>query len=192
MTTISTATVWPSIIRSSTANNVDMLLTEATSIDWFMEVKTVYDEDSGVESMRIKHTYVGPLKATQEIRFELVFQSKSDPFVDRKVLEADSAVCKMVRNTLDTRFWTLTTTDGYYKCDTETCGTLLAQSFPDPSKVQTDTTNNWTLPIKDDDPDNPMCVPYTAKEIAADPYLAQFACKQISCTYQRPLVTKDA
>ncbi len=169
------------------------MLADSKTIGWEMLMSTVYDEDSGVESIRIKHTYEGPLKANQEIRFELVFYSSSDPFIDRKqFIEADSAVCKMTRSTTDTRFWILTTQDLYYKCDTETCGTAAVPAFPDPSKVQTDVTNNWTTPIKDDNPDDLMCVPYTPAEIAKDPYLGQFACKQISCTYQRPLITKDA
>jgi len=47
----------------------------------------------------VTHTYYGPIKATQEVRFELVFRSASDPFVDRKILESDSGVCKMKINT---------------------------------------------------------------------------------------------
>jgi hypothetical protein len=177
MSTVATATLWQSIVRESAEKPEIKMLMDNKTIDWNMIVSTVYDEDSGVESIRIKHIYVGPLKAAQESRFELVFASKSDPYTNRKIFEYDSAVCKMVRSTTDTRFWLLTTQDLYYKCDTETCGTLPAPAFPDPSKVQTDTTNNWVLPFKDDNPDDPMCKPYTPADIAKDPYLSQFACK---------------
>ena len=77
MTTLTTvSTTWPAVLRfSSGSNTVTDMLADTTSkiIGWKMETMTVYDEDSGVESLRIKHTYTGPLLATQDIRFELVF-----------------------------------------------------------------------------------------------------------------------
>lgn len=92
---------------------VDMvkLAAETGSIDWSLKIETVYDEDSGVESLRVTHLYKGPLRATEEIRFELVFRSGSDPFTDRKIMESDSAVCKMKQSITDKRFWTTTTED---------------------------------------------------------------------------------
>lgn len=83
--------------------------------------------------------------------------------------------------------------DFYYKCSSETCGaSAIAVANPLPKDVQTDTLkSDWTAPILDNDAYNPFCTPYTAAEIAADSYLSQFACKSISCVYQRPLVTKD-
>ena len=75
---------------------------DSTGIKWTIGVKSVYDEDAGVEALRIKHTYTGPLQANETIRFELVFFSKSDPFTDKKTLEADVAICKMSRSTTDT------------------------------------------------------------------------------------------
>jgi len=89
------ATNWgPTLIRES-GDWVEQKLIDSTGIKWKIGVKSVYDEDEGIESIRIKHTYTGPLQAAEELRFELVFFSKSDPFTDKKTLEADTAVCKM-------------------------------------------------------------------------------------------------
>lgn len=131
--------------------------------------------------MRIRHEFEGPLKADQEIRFEVVFRSESDPFTDRKVMEADSGTCSMKINGVDKRFWTQTAGDGYYKCDTEVCASAGPTSniFPGPDKFQADTTNNWKTPIIDNDVENPFCTPYTKQELGANPYFLQFACKSI-------------
>lgn len=126
------------------------------------------------------HTYYGPIKADQEVRFELVFRSASDPFVDRKILESDSGVCKMKMNPIDNRFWTMTAEDGFYKCDTtETCGQTnsAGATWPTPDKFQTNRKNYWTIPILDNNVNDPKCVPYTPKELGEDPYRIQFACK---------------
>jgi hypothetical protein len=113
------------------------MLPGTTSIGWKMETMTVYDEDSGVESLRIKHTYTGPLLPTQDIRFELVFMSASDPFIDKKIMEADSAVCSMTRSTTNTMFWNMNPTDNYYKCTQETCAASAATLVnPLPSTIQ--------------------------------------------------------
>ena len=189
--------MWPSILRfnKTKVDTIEMFTLAAAenSIKWTIDVETVYDEDSGIESLRVTHNYVGPLRATEEIRFELVYRTKSDPFTDRKIMEADSGVCKMKRSVTDTRFWTTTTEDQYYKCEAEICATAspaFVYAFPTPDKAVTDTTNNWTVPILDNNPDAPFCTPYSPSELAASPYLYQFACKQIKCIYQRPLVTK--
>ena len=108
-------------------------------------------------------------------------------------MEADSAVCQMTRSTTNTMFWNIVAADYYYKCTTnETCGSAILVQNPLPKDVQTDTLkSDWTAPVLDNDAYAPFCTPYTAAEIAADSYLSQFACKSISCVYQRPLVTKD-
>lgn len=109
-------------------------------------------------------------------------------------MEADSAVCQMTRSTTNTMFWNMVATDNYYKCDTsETCGASAAAVLnPLPNKISTDLLKtDWTAPVLDNDPYAPYCKPYTSAEIAANSYLSQFACKEITCIYQRPLVTKD-
>jgi hypothetical protein len=63
--------------------------------------------------------------------------------------------------------------------------------MPQPKDVKTDAKNDWIAPVKDDDPDNPQCTPYTASELGEDPYRLMFACKEIICIHQRPLVTND-
>lgn len=197
MTTLQTiSTIWPTLKRVSAPTKTDMIpINEAKTAGWTMVTQTVFDEDSGVESLRVTHTYTGYVKANQEVRFELVFRSASDPFVDRKVIESDSGVCKMKINANDNRFWTMTAEDGYYKCDSsETCGqtNVAWATFPTPDKIQTNSKNYWTTPIVDNDVNNPMCVPFQSTELGADPYKIQFVCKQITCVHQRPLVTNDA
>lgn len=169
-------------------------------IEWTLTTQTVFDEDSGKESLRVTHTYGGPLKAGSEIRFEMIFRTLSDPFTDRAVMESDSGVCKMKIDTQDTRFWITTAEDGSYDCTNTICGTydntktpgVYTASYKGPANFKQDTKNDWTVPLKDNDITKPMCVPYTAAELGEDPYRLLFACKQISCTIQRPLVTGDA
>ena len=86
----------------------------------------------------------------------------------------------MKMNTIDNRFWTMTAEDGYYKCDTtETCGQKNTEgaTWPTPDKFQTNSKNYWTVPILDNNVNDPKCVPYTPKELGEDPYRIQFACK---------------
>ena len=181
-------------MSASTATTM-IPINDAKTTGWMMYTQTVFDEDSGIEYLRVKHTYTGLIKASNQVRFELVFRSASDPFVDRKILESDSGVCLMSINGNDNRFWTMSTQDGYYKCDTtETCGQTTAawSTFPTPDKIQTNTVNRWTNPVIDNDVTNPMCVPFTSSELGADQYKLQFVCKEITCIHQRPLVTNDA
>lgn len=88
-------------------------------------------------------------------------------------MEADSAVCKMTRQTTNTQFWNMVAEDYYYKCDQETCAnTAIQVTNPAPNKIQTDTLKtDWTAPVLDNDPLKPYCTPYPAAEILADPYL---------------------
>ena len=123
-----------------------------------------------------------------------MFFTKSDPFTDKKTLEADVAVCKMKQKTADKKLWTQTAEDNYYKCDLETCGAAANQVLiPKPSKIQIDskTPSDWTIPIEDTDKDKPFCTHYTAAEISANADLVNVACKEIYCIYQRPMLTDD-
>ena len=91
------------------------------------------------------------------MEFEISFTSKGDPWTDRvNLIAEDSAKCSVSINASDNRFWTITSTDGYYQCPTTACaGTLTAQS---------DTTNDWKSGadfILDDDPDDPFCTTHT-------------------------------
>ena len=98
MATVETvSTVWPAIERISTEFKTDMLEHAETisGIVWHLYSSTVFDEDSGKESIRFRHYFEGPLKEDQTIRFEVVFRSESDPFTDRKVMESDSGTCSM-------------------------------------------------------------------------------------------------
>ena len=109
MVTVETvSTTWPAIERVSTEYITDMLehALEVSGIVWHMYSQTVFDEDSGKESIRLRHYFEGPIMADQGIRFEVVFRSESDPFTDRKVMESDSGTCSMTLNPIDTRFWT--------------------------------------------------------------------------------------
>ena len=65
--------------------------------------------------------------------------------------------------------------------------------IPSPSKIQVDTKtpSDWVIPIVDNDEKKPHCTPYTAAEIAADSNLSNYACKEIFCIYERPMLTDD-
>ena len=90
----------------------------------------------------------------------------------------DFAKCAVSINSSDDRFWTVTSTDGYYQCTDAGCSSLAA--------AQTDTTNNWKSGsdyILDDDPDNPFCTAATNTD---------FKCSAIKCFQRREMDTEDA
>lgn len=131
-----------------------------------MAVWSVYDEDLGIAYLKVNHTYTGPLLATQDIRFELVFTSASDPFVDKKNIETDVGTCQMTQMASNKLLWNQVAADWYYKCSTsETCGaTTLTVSNPALSTLTADTAkSDWIVNAVDlDNIYAPRCVAPTA------------------------------
>ena len=114
---------------------------------------------------------------TDEVTFELIFTSMSDPFTDRaNIIAYDSGTCKMVVNTTDDRYWTQTSIDQYYKCTEQGC------SSADPVVAQ-ETQFDWENHLDDDDDSSPFCT-----RAASD---SDYWCSAIKCAYRRQTETGD-
>jgi len=62
---------------------------------WEMTVWSAFDEDFGLEYIRFKHELTADIKATDEVTFEVGFQSQNDPWTNKQVIAEDGAVCKL-------------------------------------------------------------------------------------------------
>lgn len=92
-------------------------VTQPSTVAWYMNVQSVYDNDTGFEWLEIEHVVTADIKSTDLISMELAFTSQNDPYTDRvNSLAYDSGLCNLVTNTADTRFWIQSTTDQYYVC----------------------------------------------------------------------------
>jgi hypothetical protein len=90
-------------------------------------VQTVLNEDTGGQYLQVHHTLVTYIRDTDDVTFELSYQSKNDPMINAKdVMVEDAGRCKIALDSTakDKRFWTQTADDVYYKCDGDyTCST---------------------------------------------------------------------
>ena len=156
--------------------------TRPSEQQWYMNVQSVYDNDTGFEWIEIEHVLIDSIKQTDLISFELAFTSFLDPYTDRiNKIAMDSGLCNLAINSADTRFWLQTTTDQHYKCTDQACITAAPTSTAD-------TTNDWKAGVNwevDDDEDNPFCTPHATDT-------ATFKCSQIKCKYRRKMDTEDA
>jgi len=145
-----------------------------------MWVKSVYKNDDGEVYLRIMHEITKPIKADDIVEITLRFESASDPFVDRSVFAIDGATCNMIQNSQDTQFWTQDTTDGHYLCTSDvTCAGGVEYTT-----LTTDTEENWTNPIVDDEELSPFCTPHSTDTTT-------YACEKIICIHERPMITGD-
>ena len=103
--------------------------------------------------------WLGGIKSTEEVTFELVFTSGEDPQVnvqgDYNGLAYDAGLCTISQSSSasDTRFWDMEASDAYYTCTNPYCD-------EDPEEGSTETQQDWEAYVTDDDPYNPMCVPF--------------------------------
>ena len=178
-------------IRRSKA--VKTTLFDHGSIKWEMTSETLHYLDEGIEYLRLTHELTAPIRATDQITFEVAFTSSTDPWINKEKIAEDISICKMVQNTQKTQFWTQTAEDKYNACTTKPSSTscilyAIEQNTTDNGTftANSDGANlDWKIPLADDAESNPYCTPYSTA--ASD-----FACKKIKCITQRRLDTKDA
>lgn len=84
----------------------------------------------------------------------------------------------MIQNSQDTQFWTQDTNDGYYICESVLCAGVVTTTF------NSDTVQDWTIPVVDDDELNPFCTPHATDTTT-------YACSKIICMHERPTITGD-
>jgi hypothetical protein len=86
--------------------------------------------------------WLGGIKSTEEVTFELVFTSGSDPQVNVQSassgLAYDSGLCTISQSATasDTRFWDMVAEDAYYQCDDPYCTNF-------PIQGSTETSQDW-------------------------------------------------
>ena len=154
---------------------------------WKMYTKTGFEEDTGKEYFRIEHELVDDVKSTDQVTFEIAYTMKNDPWTNKMIMSEDGVICKVVQSTQNTLLWDQTAEDIYYKCtNAQNCyhqaikaDTELYEQGSDDS-----TGANWTIPLADDDTDNPYCTAPTDST-------SQYACSKLKCITQRELVTGD-
>ena len=78
-------------------DNVIMASMDGThTFVWNMKTKTGFEEDSGNEYFRITHELTGDVKATDQVTFEIAYQMKNDPWVNKMIMSEDGVICKVV------------------------------------------------------------------------------------------------
>lgn len=126
--------------------------------------------DTGHRWLRVTHYLKANIAATDIVIFDLSFTSSYDDWIDPKndMIE-DSGRCQVQRNADDTRFWTTTVTDYYWKCAEVNCsisslGTAVWRTGT--YTATADTVNDWEIGIIDDDPKDRFCTPMSGVTVA--------------------------
>ena len=169
------------------------LYNNGNGIVWKLRTYTAYDADDGIEYIRFENILTAPIKATDEVSFEIAFTTASDSWTNKQLMAEDSMVCKMTQSTQNTALWTQTAEDKYYFCTGDSdCYFTAVRSPTYTFEGASDAADalDWTIPLEDDDEDNPYCTPYNANTHANE--AADFACQEIKCIAQRPMDTGDS
>lgn len=132
------------------------------------------------------------------VTFDLSFTSDYDAWIDPKndMIE-DSGRCSVQIDTDDSRFWTTTVTDYYWKCADVDCSATDLTTAVWRSGTYTDTedtVNDWEAGVTDDDANDLFCTPMSAVAIANSAAItvaeynaleseAYYACEQIRCVH---------
>ena len=110
------------------------------SIKWDMTTETIHKLDEGIEYLRLTHELTAPIRPTDQITFEVAFTSSTDPWINKEKIAEDISICKMVRNSQKTQFWTQTPEDKYLQCTTKPSTTSCILYA-----IEQDTTTNGTF-----------------------------------------------
>ena len=144
-----------------------------------MTFKSLFREDDGCQYLRIQHDLTADIPADKLVEFLFKFQATRDEVIDPvNRIYKDAAICQMIQNSQDTRFWTQTAKDGYYVCSSTDCNSVAETWQDDTSPSDLD----WTIPIEDDDPSAPFCTPHSTDS-------ATYACEAIKCIHERKFDT---
>lgn len=171
---------------------------------WTVHSQTFYDLDTGFRVLRLTHTLVANIAATDTVTFQISFNSDYDPWVDpMNLMFEDSGICEATINADDDRFWTTTASDYYWVCQTIGCNLSTLTEWRSGAYTSSeDTQNDWEIGVTDDDPSDMFCTPMSPVSVA-DPLaptnaeyqalVAQkyYKCQSLRCVHQRRLDTGD-
>ena len=90
----------------SQADTTTIFTAPLGDVIWKLTTYSAYDEDNGYEYFRMQHELTAPIKATDQVTFEISFTTKNDPWVDKMTMSDDIAICKVVQSTQNTLLWT--------------------------------------------------------------------------------------
>jgi len=82
-----------SVMRKSLVEEHNILLT--TAFRWDIDTQGIFDEDYGVNYIRLTHKLTGDILPTDIITFDLAFDSKSALVSKTDVITTDSARCEV-------------------------------------------------------------------------------------------------
>ena len=174
----------------STQTPVDLFGTYAAPSDdgtinmtapvWYVYPQTVFKVNTGEQYIRLHHYLFNDVLSNQIVELKFAYTTGSGIVVDPvNILAEDAAECTMIQNTQDTRFWVQSARDGYYRCSTFSAGCT-----PDDATDWTDDASgsdtDWTIPIIDEDKDNPFCTASSTDGIT---------CQEIKCIHERAFDT---
>ena len=85
---------------------LDTTAVDGSQIKWEIDTQGVYDEDYGVNYMRLTHKLTANILPTDIITFDLSFNSDSADVEKTDVITEDSSRCVVQQNTMDDTYWT--------------------------------------------------------------------------------------
>lgn len=203
-----------SLTRESAETKTTII--DGTNMKWDVLTKTILDEDTGIQSLRVTHELTANILSTDVVQFELAYIPWSQWLSGTNIagkptgidntsasnLGEDAARCSLSINASNKMFWQATVSDAWYKCDLPSTNPPTGGwgSLTDPNKcahasntwasdaanIESSSTNNWAAPLLDADPDDPWCTQANT-ETTYSPY----QCKKIKCIMQRSLDTGD-
>ena len=99
--------------RTSTYSETKQLINDpydsdadsGSGIVWEIVTKSMFEEDTGNEYLRIEHTLTANIKATDDVIFEIGFTTGQDPWENKMSMAYDVATCKLEQSTQDSQFW---------------------------------------------------------------------------------------
>ena len=106
-------------------------LVTGTNMNWDVLTKTILDEDTGIQSLRVTHELTANILRTDVVQFELSYipwsqwasgsniagQPIGVDNTSNSNLGEDAARCSLSITSSDEKFWHATVSDAWYKCD---------------------------------------------------------------------------
>lgn len=146
---------------------------DSKQIKWEITSVGIYDEDYGVNYIRLTHKLTADILPTDIVTFDLSFDSESAAVEKTSIITEDSVRCEVKQNTQDTDYWLQEAYDGYWYNDLSASTWTWAEDAY--------SSQDWEIPEEDDSDNevNYFCQPYTQLEKDADSLLYDYACKSI-------------
>jgi hypothetical protein len=84
---------------------LDYTSTDGRQTKWEVSTQGIFDEDYGVNYMRLTHRLTADILPTDIVTFDLSFDSASAGVLKTDIITEDSSRCTVYQNTADTDYW---------------------------------------------------------------------------------------